>query len=89
MAAFAAAQPQEAVGQDAALEEGVELVLDESRQLGARTGLGVGDEAGRVLLHQAVKRGLLGAVAFVVERGAIRRPLGLPADGLRDALPQG
>jgi len=76
VAAFAAAQPQEVVGQDAALEEGVELVLDESRQLGARTGLGVGDEAGRVLLHQAVKRGLLGAVAFVVERDAIRRPLG-------------
>jgi len=29
VAAFAAAQAQEAVGQDAALEEGVELVLDE------------------------------------------------------------
>jgi hypothetical protein len=46
----------------------------------------VGDEAGRVLLHQAVQRGLLGAVAFVVERGAIRRPLGLPANGLHDGL---
>ena len=72
MAAFTVAQPQEGLGQDAALEEGVKLVLDESRQLGAGTGLGVRDEAGRVLLHQAVQRGLLGAVAFVVKRGAVR-----------------
>jgi len=43
--ALAAAQPQEAVGQDAALEEGVELVLDEAGPLGARAGFGVGDEA--------------------------------------------
>ena len=46
--ALAAAQPQEAAGQDAALEESVELVPDEARQLGASAGLGVGDEAGRV-----------------------------------------
>jgi hypothetical protein len=88
VAAFAAAQPLEAVGQDAALEEGAELVLDESRQLGAGTGLGVGDEAGRVLLYQAVQGGLLAAVAFVVERGAIGRPLGLPANGLHARLPK-
>ena len=88
VAALAAAQPQEAVGQDAALEEGVELVLDEPRQLGSGAGLGVGDEAGRVLLHQAVQRGLLRAVALVVDRGAIRRPLGLPADGLHARLPR-
>jgi hypothetical protein len=55
--------------QDAALEEGVELVLDEPRQLGVRAGLGVGDEAGRMLLDQAVQRGLLRSVAFVVEPG--------------------
>jgi hypothetical protein len=66
--ALAAAQAQEAVGQDAALEEGVELILDEARQRGPGAGLGVGDETGRVLLHQAVQRGLLGAVALVVER---------------------
>ena len=65
------------MGQDAALEEGVELVLDEPRQFSPGAGLGVGDETGRMLLHQAVQRGLLGAVAFVVERGAIGRPLGL------------
>jgi len=56
-----------ACSQDAALEEGVELVLDEPRQLGVRAGLGVGDEAGRMLLDQAVQRGLLRSVAFVVE----------------------
>ena len=88
MAAFAAAQPQETVGEDAALQEGVELVLDEPGQFGAGAGLGVGDEAGRMLLHQAVERGLLGAVALVVNRGASRRPLGLPADGLHARLPR-
>ncbi|MDR7152829.1 hypothetical protein J2W49_004807 [Hydrogenophaga palleronii] len=55
----------EAVGQDAALEEGIELVLDKSRQLGAGAGQDVGNEAGRILLHQAVQGGLLGAVVFV------------------------
>ena len=44
------------------------LSFDEPGQLGAGAGLGVGDEAGRVLLHQAVQHGLLGAVALVVER---------------------
>ena len=73
--------------QDAALEEGVELVLNESRQLGAGAGLGVCDEAGRVLLHQPVQRGLFGAVAFVVERGAIGSPLGLLRRGSHDGLP--
>jgi hypothetical protein len=76
VAALAAAQPEEAMCQDAALEEGVELVLDESEQLGAGADLGVRDEASRVLLHQAVQRGQFGAIAFVVDRGAIRSPLG-------------
>jgi hypothetical protein len=56
------------MGQDAALEEGVELVLDESWQLRSGAGLGVRDEAGRMLLHQPVQRGLLRAVALVTER---------------------
>jgi hypothetical protein len=88
VAALAAAQPQETVSQDAALEEGIELVLDEARQLGPGAVLGARDEAGRVLLHQAVQRGLLRAVALVVDRGAIGGPLGLPADGLHDGLPR-
>jgi hypothetical protein len=71
----------------AALQEGVELVLDEPGQRRSGAGLGVSDEAGRVLLHQAVQGGLLGTMAFVVERGAIRCPLGLPANGLHDGLP--
>jgi len=37
-----------------------------------------------MLLHKAVQRGLLGAVALVMDRGAVRRPdrrIGLPACG--------
>lgn len=67
--ALAAPQPQEAVHQDAALEEDVELAPDEARQFGVGAGLGAGDEAGRMLLHQAIQRGLLGAVSFVVDQG--------------------
>lgn len=58
--------------QHAVLEGGVELVLDEPGQLRSGAGFGVGDEAGRVLLYQAVQGSLLGTMAFVVERGAIR-----------------
>jgi len=43
---------------------------------------------GAMLLHQAVQRGLLRPVALVVDRGATRRPLGLPADGLHARLPR-
>ena len=57
VAAVPAAQPQEAVGQDAALEEGVELVLHELRQVGSGSGFCLGEEGGGVLLHQAVQRG--------------------------------
>ena len=88
VAALATAQPQEAVRQDAAFEEGVELVLDEARQLGFGVGLGLIDEAGRVLLHQAVQRDLLGTVAFVLQRGAVRSPLGRSANGLHARLPR-
>ena len=76
------------MGQDAALEEGVELVLDEARQLGTRAGFGVGDEAGCVLPHQLVQRGLLRAVGLAMNGGAIRCPLGLSADGLHARLPR-
>jgi len=34
-------------------------------------GFGVGDEAGCMLLHLPVQRGLLGTVALVVDWGAI------------------
>ena len=63
----------------AAFEEGVELVLHKLRQVGAGSGFGLGEEGRGVLLHQAVQRGLLGAVALVVIRGAIRRQLISPA----------
>jgi len=84
-------QAQKAVGQDAAFEEGVELVLDELRQAGAGCGLSLLEEGRGVLLHQAVQRGLLGSVALVVDRGAVRRPdrrIGLPANGLHARLPR-
>ena len=74
--AAAQAQAQEAVGRDAAFEEGVELVFDELRQVGAASVLGLGEEGRGVLLNQAVPRGLFRAVALVVNRGAARCPLG-------------
>ena len=46
--------------QDAAFKEGIELVLDEPGQRRFGAGIGVGDEAGRELLHQVVQRGLSG-----------------------------
>ncbi len=51
---------------DAAFHEGIELVLDETGQFTAGTGLSVRDETGRMVLHQAVQRGLLGTVALLV-----------------------
>ena len=60
MPAVAAAQPQEAVRQDAAFQEGVELVTDELRQPGTGGLFGLGKETLGMLLHQAVQRGLLG-----------------------------
>ena len=74
--------------QDAAFEEGVELILDESRQVGTSLGPGLGEEGCSVLLHQAVQRGLFCAVALEVDRGPVRRPLRLPADGLHARLPK-
>ena len=48
-----AAQPQGAVGRDAAREEGVELVLYELRQVGSCRRLRLGDEGRGVLLYQS------------------------------------
>jgi len=71
VAAVGAAQAQEAVRQDATLQESVELVTDELRQASASGLLSLSEEALGVLLYQAVQRGLLGAVTLVVDRGAI------------------
>ena len=67
----------------------MELVLHKLRQVAARRGFGLGEEGRSVLLHQAVQRRLLWAVAIVVNRRAIGCPLGLPADGLHASLPRG
>ena len=88
MAAVAAVDAQETVGQDAAFWKGVELVFDELRQVGAGSVFGLGEEGRGVLLNQVVRRGLLRAVALVANRGAIRRPLGLPASGLHARPPK-
>ena len=76
------------MGQAAAPQGGVELVLDELRRVGAYSVFGLRDEGRGVLQQAAVQQGLLRAVALVLNRGAIRRPLGLPADGLRARLPK-
>jgi hypothetical protein len=53
------------------------------RQPGTSGLCGLGEETLGMLLHQAVQRGLLGAVALVVDRGAIAmRPRGLVSVGL-------
>jgi len=88
VAAVAAAQAQEAVGQDAAFEEGVELVFDEMRQVGPGGHLCLGDEGSGVLLHQAVQRGLFRAVTLVMDRGAIRRPAGAAGRWLARQAPE-
>ena len=76
-------QAQEAVRQDVALQEGVELVTDELRQPGTGALFGLGEERRGMLLHQAVQRGLLGAATRAVDRGAIAmRPPGVVSVGL-------
>ena len=64
------------------------LLLDELGQISAGGGFGLREEGRRVLQHQAVQRSLLGAVSLVMDRGTIRRPEGLPADGLHARLPR-
>ncbi len=75
VATVVAAQPQEAVGQDAALEERVELVRHEPRKIGAGVGSGLGDEGRGVLPHQAVQRSHLGAMTLAVDRRFTARPV--------------
>jgi hypothetical protein len=86
VATVTAVQTQETASQDAALQERVEPVLRESRQVGTGSVLGLAEESRSVLLHRALRCGLFRAVALEVERAAIRRPLALPADGLHARL---
>ena len=60
------------MGEDAALEEGVELVLDEARQLRSGAGFGVRDEAGLMLMHQAIQRCLQAAGIWVLVSGTLQ-----------------
>lgn len=68
MSALATAQAKEPVREDAAVEEGIELVLDELRQACGGGLLGLGEEG-----LGAVQRVLLGPVALVVDGRAIGR----------------
>lgn len=71
------AQADETVRQGAALEEGVELVLDELRQASADGLLGMGEEGLCVPLFQAgVQRDLLGAGVFRSAEGRRLAPGG-------------
>ena len=83
MAAVTTAQAQEA-----AFQKGVELVLHKPWWVGSGGGFSLGEEGCGVLLHQTVQRGLLGAVTLVVDRGAIRRQMGLMVNGLHARLPK-
>ena len=42
------------MGEDAAFQEGLELVFEERRQVGTGSVFGLGEEGRGVLLHQAV-----------------------------------
>ena len=68
MPAVAAAQPQEAVGQDAAFEKGVELVLHELRQFGTSGASGPRNKA-RIAENLADRR-VVGSV--IVNEGNSR-----------------
>jgi len=77
-----------AIGNASMPQNGFELVFDELGKAGTGGLLGLGEEGLGVLLHQAVQRGLLGAVALAVHRGAIAgRPSGLPGHGFPRAGP--
>lgn len=49
---------------------------------------GVWRQGRGMLLHQTVQRGQFRAMALVLDRGASRRPLALPADSLLANLPR-
>jgi hypothetical protein len=49
---------------DAAIEEGTRRVIGEALRFGPSAGLCVCNEAGLVLLHRAVRRGLFGTAAM-------------------------
>ncbi|MDP1650905.1 MAG: hypothetical protein Q8M01_22310 [Rubrivivax sp.] len=74
------------MSQDAAFDEGVELVLDKLRPVSSGGHLSLLEEGRGVLLHRAVQRGLLGTVALVVDRDAIGHPAGLLHRGLHASL---
>jgi hypothetical protein len=75
------------VSQDAALQEGVERVLDEPGQLAAGAGFGVGDEAGRGMFSvlKVCKEEPRG---YYSDRGWYRHSPGTVAYEFTGALPE-
>lgn len=82
VAAVATAHPQEAASPDAALEEGVKRVFDYVRQVGAGSVAGMAKKVAACCGTRRCSVVCSAPVALVVNRGAIRRLLGLPANGL-------
>ena len=72
MGALGTAHTQEAVGQDAAFQVCLELVLDELRQVRACLRLDLGEEGLELFLHHPVERGVLRPVPLVGEACARR-----------------
>jgi hypothetical protein len=73
MAAVATAQAQEAVGQDAAFEKGIELGSDELGQGRSRLGFNLGKKGFEVFLNYLVKDGVFGTPSLVVDALCCRR----------------
>lgn len=71
VATVGAAQPQKAKRKDAAFEKGVELILDELRQVSAGRVLHMREAGLDMILHHPVQGSLLRAAAFVLNPGSI------------------
>lgn len=72
----------------ARLEEGVELVLYELRQVGSGGNFIIGKEGRGVLLREAVQRGLSLGVAVVVDGAPSDAPRGCRRDALHALFPR-
>ncbi len=75
MGTVGATQAQEAVGQYAALEKGIEFVFDEIGQARSSLKLDLGQEGLEVFLNQLIEDGVFGTPAFVVYAFSRRRRL--------------
>jgi len=75
MGTVGATQAQKAVGEDPALQEGIELCLDKCGQGRSSLGFDLGEEGFEVLLDQLVEDGVFGTPPLVVDASSRRRRL--------------